>query len=340
MKRHFFLPQYVCGTRCDKLPIEPDKPWLAPLAGYSDLPFRLLCREYGAAVCETEMVSAKGLLYKSPGTGDLLKNTSADHPLVVQLFGSSPSDLGEAVTTLGRNGYRWFDCNFGCSVPKVMRQGAGAALLQDEDRCLDIASAMLNATKKMEDTAGAGFKMRLGIEAGKPVLPDLALRLEDLGAAWICVHPRWARQGFAGEADWKVLEMLAKRLSIPLIASGDLIEAEDGIKCMRQTGVHGLMYARGALRNPAIFSDHLALLAGEKPSVMTKKDMANMIIRHMQLISQSCTHEETIFRMRFIVPRYVRNSPHARVIRQRLCDCSGWEGFENILEEFFLSGGN
>lgn len=340
MKRHFFLPKYVCETKCDTLPIGADKPWLAPLAGYSDLPFRLLCREYGAKVCETEMVSAKGLLYKSPGTGELLKNTSADHPLVVQLFGSAPADLGAAVTMLGEVGYRWFDCNFGCSVPKVMRQGAGAALLNDVGRCLEIAKAMLEAAGKMEEPAGAGFKMRLGIEAGKPVLPELALKLEDLGASWICVHPRWAKQGFGGEADWKALETLARRLSIPLIASGDLLEAEDGLRCLRQTGVAGVMYARGALRNPAIFSDHLALLGGERPRAGTRQYLGEMIIRHMQLVSSHCTHEETMFRMRFIVPRYVRHSPNARIIRQRLCECANWEEFENILEEFFLSGGD
>lgn len=340
MKRHFFLPPYACEKKTDKLPISPDKPWLAPLAGYSDLPFRLLCREYGAAVCETEMLSAKGLLYKSPGTGELLKNIDIDHPLVVQLFGSSPSDMEEAVEILGNAGYRWFDCNMGCSVRKVMRQGSGAALLMDSKRCLEIAGVMIRATEKIEGPKGVGFKIRLGIDNSSPVLPDLALRLEDLGASWICVHPRWANQGFGGNADWTILAMLAKRISIPIIASGDLFEAEDGINCIRQTGVSGVMYARGALRNPAVFYNHHKLLHGEEISPFRRADLAEMIIRHMNHVANHCSEEETIFRMRFIVPRYIRHSQNARIIRQRLCDCRSWDNFEAILKEFFPPGDN
>lgn len=338
MKRHFFIPHSACGNSTDELPIAPDKPWLAPLAGYSDLPFRLLCREYGAAVCETEMLSAKGLLYKSPGTGELLNNIASDHPLVVQLFGSAAADMGEAVAILANSGYRWFDCNMGCSVRKVMRQGAGASLLMDMKKCLDIARAMIKSTEKIEGPKGVGFKIRLGIDNSSPVLPDLASRLEDMGASWICVHPRWAKQGFGGNADWTILEMLAKKISIPIIASGDLFEAKDGIKCIQQTGVAGVMYARGALRNPAIFSDHHKLLHGGEILPPNQSDIAKIIRRHMNHVANYCTWEETRFRMRFIVPRYVRHAPNARIIRQRLCDCRSWEDFEAILEEYFAPG--
>lgn len=122
-------PRCRCPANPACLPFGPDRPWLAPLAGYSDLPFRLLCREYGAAVCVTEMVSAKGLLYGSPGTADLLATLPEDQPLVVQLFGAQASFLQQAVEVLREAGFGWFDLNMGCSVPKVMRQGAGAAML-------------------------------------------------------------------------------------------------------------------------------------------------------------------------------------------------------------------
>ena len=127
MTKVFQLP--TCPSNPDTLPIGPQYPWLAPLAGYSDLPFRLLCREYGAAVCVTEMVSAKGLVYESPGTNELLMTLPEDQPLVVQLFGAEAYFLGRAVELLRQAGYGWFDLNMGCSVSKVLRQGAGAAML-------------------------------------------------------------------------------------------------------------------------------------------------------------------------------------------------------------------
>ena len=149
MSKPALLPR--CPANPDHLPFGRDKPWLAPLAGYSDLPFRLLCREYGAAVCVTEMVSAKGLVYQSPGTNDLLVSLPEDQPLVVQLFGAEADFLRRAVALLREAGYGWFDLNMGCSVPKVLRQGAGAA-----------APAKLRAA-----TASSSRKNAIG----SPVLP-------------------------------------------------------------------------------------------------------------------------------------------------------------------------
>ena len=199
MSKTALLPR--CPANPDHLPFGRDKPWLAPLAGYSDLPFRLLCREYGAAVCVTEMVSAKGLVYQSPGTNDLLVSLPEDQPLVVQLFGAEADFLRRAVALLREAGYGWFDLNMGCSVPKVLRQGAGAAMLGDLENSLAVAGAMLEEA----GPGRVGFKLRLGLDDARPVLPDLALRLEDLGAGWLTLHPRTARQGFGGTGQAQVL---------------------------------------------------------------------------------------------------------------------------------------
>ncbi|MBQ9406453.1 MAG: tRNA-dihydrouridine synthase family protein [Desulfovibrio sp.] len=312
------------------LPFGADKPWLAPLAGYSDLPFRLLCREYGAAVCETEMVSAKGLLYASPGTEELLHTTPADQPLVGQLFGADPLCLGRATELLQRKGFVWFDLNLGCSVPKVMRQGAGAALLGQEDMLLHAAQTMIHAA----GFGRVGFKLRLGLDRTHPVLPDLALRLEDLGAGWISVHPRTAREGFQGKARWEVLPLLAKRLSIPLVASGDLFSAADGLRCLEETKVSAVMYARGALRNPAIFSDHRRLLAGQAPSENDALHIRTMIERHIHLIREHAPQMSSTWKMRSVIPRYVHGLPGARALRQALCSCTTWQELEKILNTF------
>ena len=194
MHKAFFLPESPANP--DSLPFDREHPWLAPLAGYSDLPFRLLCRQYGAAVCVTEMVSAKGLVYRSPGTGELLQSLPEDQPLVVQLFGAEASFLQRAVEMLRDVGYGWFDLNMGCSVAKVLKQGAGAAMLGDVPNALEVARAMLQAA----GPGRVGFKIRLGLDSQRHVWRDLSLRLQDLGAGWITLHPRTARQGFGGEA--------------------------------------------------------------------------------------------------------------------------------------------
>lgn len=320
-----------CPANPPALPTGPDHPWLAPLAGYSDLPFRLLCREYGAAVCVTEMISAKGLVYQSSGTSDLLKTLPQDQPLVVQLFGAEPPFLAQAVRLLREAGFGWFDLNVGCSVPKVLRQKAGAALLGQEDLLLEIAHAMLDAA----GPGRVGFKLRLGVDDARPVLPDLALRLEDAGAGWLTLHPRTARQGFGGHARTEELTRLAPRLSIPLLASGDLFTAADGLRCLRQCGVRGVMYARGAMSNPAIFADHAVLLAGGAPLPPDAARTRAMILRHMELAREHGCGQAAVWKMRSAAPRYIRAVPGARALRQALCRCKDWQETEEALDRFF-----
>ncbi|MDR0239297.1 MAG: tRNA-dihydrouridine synthase family protein, partial [Deltaproteobacteria bacterium] len=261
------------------LPFSPHEPWLAPLAGYSDLAFRLLCRENGAAVCCTEMISAKGLIYKNPGTTELLRTHPLDAPLVVQLFGSEPDSVARAMEILLGMGFRYFDLNMGCAVPKVTRGGSGAALLRDIPKALAVAGAMF----ALAEPGHAGCKLRLGWENEDAAWRVLAPALADAGAGWLTLHPRSARQGFTGSADWKFFSELAALLSIPLIASGDLLKAEDGARCLAAGGPSCVMYARGALRDPAIFNAHRALLAGCVPTAPSPQDLRRRIERHAAL---------------------------------------------------------
>lgn len=326
------LPPPCPGPIPDALPFSPDAPWLAPLAGYSDLPFRLLCRHYGAAVCVTEMVSAKGLVHGSPGTADLLRTLPADQPLVVQLFGAEASFLGRAAALLRDAGYGWFDLNMGCSVPKVIKQGAGAAMLRDTGNALDVARALIAAAAP----GHAGFKLRLGFDGAHHVCHDLALRLQDLGAGWITLHPRTARQGFGGVADHDAIAQLVRRLSIPVIASGDLFSANDGITCIRATGARTVMYARGALHNPSIFHDHAALLAGRDPLPADPARLAALITLHMALIRRFASPEHpdaAVWKMRSVVPRYVKHLPGAKALRLALCRCHSWEEIHAALAQ-------
>ncbi|MDR2054726.1 MAG: tRNA-dihydrouridine synthase family protein [Desulfovibrio sp.] len=321
------------------LPIGRHHPWLAPLAGFSDLPFRLLCREYGAAVCVTEMVSAKGLVHASPGTAGLLATAPGDQPLVVQLFGAEAPVLAKAVNMLQDRGFVWFDLNMGCSVRKVLRQGAGAAMLDNIPNALKTARAMIG-------TAGSGmvgFKLRLcPDEARAPFsrLKDFALRLQDMGAGRLALHPRTAGQGFGGRADRDALKALAECLTIPLMASGDLMSAQDGIRCLDETGADGLMYARGALRNPAVFAAHLRLCRKEELTPQNVDFLRAVISRHIALARDLTQGNAYLWKMRAILPRYVRGLPGARALRNRLCQSDDWHDIEKALDFFWRTAEN
>ena len=320
-------------TKSAPLAFTPHDPWLAPLAGYSDLAFRLLCRENGAAACCTEMISAKGLTHKSPGTCELLRTHPLDAPLVVQLFGDDPDSVARAMEILLGMGFTHFDLNMGCSVPKVTRTGSGAALLRSIPKALAVAKALFALAKP----GHAGCKLRLGWENKDETWRVLAPALADAGAGWLTLHPRSARQGFGGSANWHVFAEIAALLPIPLIASGDLMKAEDGVRCLAGGGPSCVMYARGALRNPAIFNAHRTLLAGCVPVLPNPQALRGRIRRHAELAREYGRRGETgaLLQMRSFVPRYVSHLPGVRLLRQALCACKSWEQFEDAIEFFF-----
>jgi tRNA-dihydrouridine synthase B len=315
-----------------QLPIGRDFPWLAPLAGFSDLPFRLLCREMGCAAACTEMVSAKGLMYQSPGTKELLRTCPEDHPLVVQLFGSEPIVVSEALGWLVEQGYTYFDLNAGCPVKKVVKTGAGAGLLRDWENLLRILSAMVKA-------AGGkcvGVKLRSGWSAKQ----DTLARLRDLDAldlGWVSLHPRTAIQGYAGRADWGILAAAGSELSTPLLASGDLLTADDGIRCLQETGVSGVMFARGALADPAIFASYL--LGGQtKGSIpaenaSSRQKALEIARKHVALIKTYGKSGSDLLKMRTVIPRYLRGFQGVKEIRRRVVACADWSELLACLDE-------
>ena len=314
------------------LPFAPDKPWLAPLAGWSDLPFRLLCRQFGAAVCCTEMISAKGLIYKSPGTAELFATCPKDEPVVVQVFGSEAPFMEAATEQLRAKGFRWCDCNMGCSVPKVARTGSGAAMCKDIDNALAVAEALIRAAGR----GNVGFKLRLGWDEHTiaETWRILAPALEELGAGWLTLHPRTAKQGFTGAARWEALGELKALVSVPVIASGDLFTAEDGVRCLQETGVDTVMYARGALRDPAIFKAHLDLLAGREPVVADVPTLLSRIRAHARLAHDLSSEKVALLKMRTIVPRYIRHIEGSRQLRADIIACRSWDEFEKALQAF------
>lgn len=320
-----------------RISITPDKPWLAPLAGYSDLAFRLLCREQGAAICETEMISAKGLCYNNTHTSRLLMTACDDEPLVVQLFGGEEESAAQAVRILRMAGFNVFDFNMGCPVRKVLRQNAGAALMADFRLAMRIVKAMLKAANETgnglpQEPAIIGFKLRLPPQLEQ--LADFAHGLEDLGASWLTLHPRFASQGYGGNADWQQIVRLVEYVSVPVVASGDLFSAQDGANCLRATGAAAVMYARGALYDPAIFRKHIALYDGDEPPQTDVHGLLAIILRHMELTRRYDEERHGFVKMRSILPRYARKQPGVGELRRKLCQCQSWQELETAVEEF------
>lgn len=314
------------------LSFRPDRPWLAPLAGWSDLAFRLLCREQGAAVCCTEMISAKGLVYNSKGTAELTATVPDDTPLVAQLFGAEPDMLARATEILQGWGFVYFDLNMGCSVPKVAKTGAGSALLRDPAKALAAAQAVIR-------TAGpgrAGVKLRLGWGRDTPVWDTLGPALADAGAAWLTLHPRFGTQAFSGEADWSCLARLKALVNIPVVASGDLLSAEAAVRCLYESGVDAVMLARGALSDPTIFDGIRRLLAQPQTALCPKSrtQLYALIRRHWDLSLYHHGERTTLLKMRTFVPRYIRHIPGAKALRSQLVHCADLDEVARLLTDF------
>lgn len=314
-------------------PFAHNAPWLAPLAGFSDLPFRLLCREQGAACACTEMVSAKGLIYRSPGTEQLLDTCPGDAPLVVQLFGCERGFMVEATRRLVDRGYGWFDINAGCAVPKVVKTGAGAAML----RTAETRENLCALVREMTAAAGegrVGVKFRLGWAGSDDVVEELGRALEDSGAGWLCLHPRRARQLFSGEARWEAIKRLKAAVRVPVLASGDLVSAEAAQDCVERTGADGVMFARGALADPRIFTRYVQHHEGRSMELPRHgAAVAALVRRHAALAREYGRGRDALMKMRTFAPRYLRGVPGAASLRKRLTLCNAWQELEEMLHE-------
>ncbi|WP_285905547.1 tRNA dihydrouridine synthase [Pseudodesulfovibrio pelocollis] len=308
--------------------IASDEPWLAPLAGYSDLPFRLLSRRYGCAVACSEMVSVKGMAFGNEGTQRLIATCPEDNPMVLQLFGADPELFGPVMERLVALGYRNFDLNAGCPVRKVLKSGSGVKLMEDPDTLVRIASIMVERAAAHPLGGRVGVKFRLGFDKGVDTYLDLARRLEGAGVHWVTLHPRYGRQMFAGQADWSKLALLKGAVSIPVIASGDLFTAEDGVRCVEQTGVDAVMFARGALYDPSIFARFRALLAGEQPPARDGAALAEIVREHIRLTREHEGDGRSFRKIRSIIPRYAKGLKGIRALRASLLECRDWPALE------------
>ena len=234
-----------------------NKALLAPLAGISNLPFRLVARSFGCSLAFTEMISANGLIRKSDKTLNYLRTSAEDQPLGVQIFGAQPDIMAEAARIVADQGAALIDINMGCPVKKVIKAGAGAILMKDPDR----AASIITAVKKAVSVA-VTVKIRSGWNRSSINAVDIARIAEDCGAAAIIIHARTYDQGFAGDADWSIIAQVKKAVGLPVIGNGDIWYPRDAMKMRQETSCDAVMVGRGSLGDPWIFKGIHQLFSG------------------------------------------------------------------------------
>jgi len=253
--------------------------FLAPMAGITNLPFRILAREFGCGLAFTEMISANGLVRQTNKSCRYLLSSPDDKPLGVQIFGSDPIVLSEAAQIADDFGADLLDVNMGCPVRKVVKTGAGAALLREPDRVRHILQAIRKST-----SLPVTVKLRSGWRHGETTALNIAILAQDCGVDAVILHPRTADQGYSGAADWRIIEAVKKEIHIPVIGSGDIRSRGDACRMINTTGCDGIMIGRAALGNPWIFRDTIRHLEERKTALPPSYAEREMVIRrHMEI---------------------------------------------------------
>ena len=308
---------------------------LAPLAGVTDWPFRVLCFEQGCDCAYTEMVSAMGYIYApkgQPATEQLLIRDAREPKLILQLFGKEPDIMAKAAGELSRCGrYDGIDINMGCPAHKVACAGEGSGLM----RTPEIASAVMEQVVKAS-ALPVSVKLRLGWDSTSINVLEMARRAEDAGVSEIAVHGRTREQQYSGEADWDMIGKVKQSVKIPVIGNGDIFTAQDAEKRMAETGVDGVMIARGAMGNPWIFRQVKARLNGLDAPMPTNEERLQMILRHYQMLLDWKEQYIAVREMRKHIAWYLHGLRGAAQMRTKINTLTEPEEVFDALRDFCL----
>ncbi len=304
---------------------------LAPMAGVTDLPFRLLCSELGAGLVCTEMVSAKAISFHNRNTEALLQIDPREHPVSLQLFGSDPDIISEMASYIEERPFDILDLNMGCPVPKVVKNGEGSALLNQPRLVEEIISKTVRAIKKP-----VTVKIRKGFEDGESRAAEIARIAEASGAAAVAVHGRTRSQYYAGRADWQVIREVKAAVKIPVIGNGDVDSPGKAKELFEETGCDGVMIGRAARGNPWIFKEVSTYLAtGTIPERPSKEEIRNMMFRHMEMQVEYRGEYSGIREMRKHISWYTAGFPNSAKLRQAVNQAETAEQMRELLYEKF-----
>ncbi|MBO5373530.1 MAG: tRNA dihydrouridine synthase DusB [Lachnospiraceae bacterium] len=302
---------------------------LAPMAGVTDLPFRVLCKEMGAGLICMEMVSAKAILYKNKNTEELMTIDKREHPVSLQLFGSDPEVISEIAKQIEERPFDILDINMGCPVPKVVNNGDGSALMKNPLLAAKIIEKTVKAIKKP-----VTVKIRKGFDDDHVNAVEMAHIAEECGAAAIAVHGRTREQYYSGKADWDIIRQVKEAVRIPVIGNGDIFTGADALAMEKQTGCDGFMIARGAQGNPWIFKQVAHYLeTGEELPKPEMKEMVEMMLRHAKMLLEFKGDYTGIREMRKHATWYTGGYRNSSKLRARINEIESYEELEALFDE-------